>query len=404
MTTTTTHHKNILFLSYYPFAGEGGVGRVTEVLTKEFLHRGFGITYLALCAGKECITNDVTQHFVPDADNICCKENINFVSTLINTLSIDVIINQAGGKKDVINFLKKVHVTTPILSVHHNCVKCLQENYQHVLTESFKTKILFKLIDHPIGWFFLNYYHLLKQGHLFKRTILTSDKLVLLSDTFLAEMKMYVPNVPDRSITAIPNPASFPVVEGIEAKKENRLVFVGRLFYQQKRADLLIELWKQIYRDFPDWHFDIVGDGKDRLELEKRARALNLERIYFHGFQDPRPYLEKAKFFCMTSAFEGFGMVLVEAQAYGVVPFAFNCFSALPDIIQSGDNGFVFPKFDMVQYTDTLKQLMTNEVLRQQLAKNCLASVAKFDPAHIGDRWENLFNELKQKRKSRANK
>ncbi len=391
--------KNILFICDFPFAGSGGVGRVTEILAEEFLRRGYNITYLAFCTGQEYVSDRIIQHFVPNPSRANGKENIQYVCKLIDELHIDIIINQAGAKIELINFFAKVKLDIPVLSVHHNCVKCLYDNYQHILTETFRNKKFFFLINNPLSWFFLKIYHRVKQGMLFSKAIHESNRLVLLSNIFVPEMKFYVPNFRNEKVVGLPNPASFPVVERVEEKKENKLIFVGRLCYQQKRVDLLLDLWKQIQLDFPDWHFDIVGDGPARCELERNAKAENLKRIHFHGFQDPRPYLEKAKFFCMTSAFEGFGMVLVEAQAYGVVPFAFDCFSALPDIIQSGVNGFIFPKFDLAQYTETLKQLMTDEESRKRLAKNSQASVAKYAPVCIIDRWENLFNEVAQNQK-----
>jgi len=401
MTPGIAGSTNILFTWDSPFADGGGVGRVTEVLAAEFLRKGWQVTYLALCGGRQTVNQGITQYFLPDEEKLGSAEHVRYVTQLLKDLQVGYIINQAGTKIEVLDFLQELHIKhkQPVLSVHHNCVACLRENYRHILTESFQTKPFFWLIDHAPGWLLLDRYHLVKQGRVFKKAIEVSDRLVLLSKVFVPEVQVYVSDYPEHKVVGIPNPASFPVVEGVEKKKENRLVYVGRINYQQKRVDLLLDLWSRIYRDFPGWHFDIVGDGPDLEDLKRKAEGQRLERIFFHGYQDPRPYLEKAKFFCMTSAFEGYPMVLVEAQAYGVVPFAFNSFSAIEDIIQPGQTGCILPKFDLAKYAEALQQLMRDEEQRIQMAQQGQASVGRYTPERIVDRWLALIEEVELERK-----
>jgi glycosyltransferase involved in cell wall biosynthesis len=170
---------------------------------------------------------------------------------------------------------------------------------------------------------------------------------------------------------------------------------VGRVTYPQKRADLLIDIWKQLYQQFPDWHLDVVGEGALRKVLEQKAKEEGIERIIFHGQQDPRPFYEKAKFFCMTSAFEGYGMVLAEAQAYGVVPIAFDAFSVLSEIVSDKENGVMIPPFEVDEYARQLGLLMNDENRRKSMAKNGRRSITKFNPQVIAAQWIKLFNESK---------
>lgn len=396
-----TLQKKILFTCDFPFKDGGGVGRVTEVLAAEFMRRGDSVAFLALCRGQQSAHNGVTQYFLPNGGKKDDKINLQYVAQLLQELEIDVVINQAGTKVEVLDFLSRLRSSALILSVHHNCVACLRDNYRHIITENFKNHPLFRLVNHAMGWSLLDRYHLLKQGKIFRKAINVSDRLVLLSEVFVPEVETYVSAYPERKVIGIPNPAPFNAVEGVEKMKQNRLLYVGRINYQQKRVDLLLDLWDRLYRDFPHWHFDIVGDGPDLDDLKRRARQERLEKVHFHGHQDPRPYLEKAKFFCMTSAFEGYGMVLVEAHAYGVVPFAFDCFSAMEDIIQSGQNGFVFPKFDMDQYVNMLKFMMVDEEKRMRMAGNAQVSVKKNAPTRVADKWLVVIDEVLRERNSR---
>lgn len=69
-----------------------------------------------------------------------------------------------------------------------------------------------------------------------------------------------------------------------------------------------------------------MGDGSSKLEYETLVSNLNLKKVEFLGFQDPVPYYKNASIFLMTSSLEGFGMTLVEAQCYGVVPIVMDSF------------------------------------------------------------------------------
>lgn len=60
--------------------------------------------------------------------------------------------------------------------------------------------------------------------------------------------------------------------------------------------------------------------------LKEMAHKLNLKNISFEGFQEPEPYYARSSLFCLTSTFEGFGLVLAEAMQHGCVPLAFDSY------------------------------------------------------------------------------
>lgn len=61
-----------------------------------------------------------------------------------------------------------------------------------------------------------------------------------------------------------------------------------------------------------------------------------MERVVFTGWQDPESFYRDASILCLTSDFEGWGMVLTEAMTFGAVPVAFNSYAAITDIIDDG--------------------------------------------------------------------
>ncbi|MBS1495146.1 MAG: glycosyltransferase [Bacteroidetes bacterium] len=389
---------NILFVNTSEFSrNAGGVGTVTYALTKEFLKKECNVYYMSLKKGDEKLTdfNGIRHFFIPDETNFIAPENTNFIKQLLNKYDIDIIINQAGFNVPALKGLNAAkNEKVKIITVHHNCILCLYKNYRHIITKSYGSHRFFKLINNPIGWFLLNIQFKIKHSGYFKFIINNSDKLALLSVNFIEELKFFVKNLPEDKVVAISNPAPYEAVPGIEDKKENILLYIGRIEYQQKRTDLLLEIWKLLYKKHPDWKLEVIGEGPARNDLEKKIKSENIERVTFHGFQDPKALLEKAKFFCMTSAFEGYGMVLVESQAYGVVPFAFDCFTGLNEIIKNGSTGKVIKPFDINEYASELEKLMTNESERMKIAIEGQKAVEKFNASKIADEWINLFKKL----------
>ncbi len=170
-------------------------------------------------------------------------------------------------------------------------------------------------------------------------------------------------------------------------------MYVGRIEWRQKRVGRLIDIWKRIYKKFPDWELVIVGDGPIRQTLEQKA--LKMERVVFTGWQDPEPFYRDASILCLTSDFEGWGMVLTEAMTFGVVPVAFNSYAAITDIIDDGKNGLLVPPFSHKEFARKLGSLMKDEELRREMSKNCVQYVRRFDIQNVADEWENAFDRLK---------
>ena len=220
-----------------------------------------------------------------------------------------------------------------------------------------------------------------------------SDAYQLLSEHYFPDFRAYFPggNVPC-PLVGIGNMCAFPREEPDFSQKKKELLFVGRLKFADKRPDYLLRIWARLETRFPEWSLRFVGSGADEPRLKKLAEKLGLERVRFEGFRKPQPYYREASIFCMTSAYEGFPNVLVEAASFGCVPVAFESFAAALDIISDGENGYLVPAFDLDAYAETLARLMSDDALRERLAKNALAQIPeKFSPEKIGAQWEALL-------------
>lgn len=382
---------NILFISARPvLANQGGVQRVTETLSDAFEDAGHNVYYLSLEKPRTEYDYSKRQYFSQDLDTDQSKS----IDKLISDYTINIVINQAGIYKHITDILSKIENRNQIklFTVHHNCVKCLNQRYREIVLGN-KTSKLWSFLDTKLTWTVLRRLNRIKYGQLFKQSIKVSDKFVLLSENFIGELGLFGIKTNQDKVIAIPNPGSFVVQpKSVLKQKEKRVVFVGRLSKTQKRIDRLMEIWKKVHDKYTDWEFDVIGDGNYKTWMQNYCKQQQLDRIHFHGYQDPRPYLEKAKIFTMTSDFEGFGMVLVEAQSYGVVPIAFNCFSSIGQIILDEKTGKIIDNFDIDIYQKELEKLMATPSL-DHLATEAINHANTFEKSIVADKWLNYFSK-----------
>jgi glycosyltransferase involved in cell wall biosynthesis len=97
----------------------------------------------------------------------------------------------------------------------------------------------------------------------------------------------------------------------------------------------------------------------------------------------------------MTSAFEGFGNVLVEAQSYGCVPILFDSYSAAKDIVSNNENGILVRPFQIKEYVAETMALINNPNKLSRMGISSYNSVDKFSYEETYLKWDEVFNSLK---------
>ena len=138
--------------------------------------------------------------------------------------------------------------------------------------------------------------------------------------------------------------------------------------------------------------FVLVGDGADRKLLENKVITENIQKVTFVGVQDPTEYYKQAKFIILTSsASEGWGMVLVEAQHYGCVPVCYRSYSAISDIISDGKNGILVENNDTNNLRSRLEAAMDTPAIYHALNTECIKSVNRFNIETISQQWLRLM-------------
>lgn len=191
----------------------------------------------------------------------------------------------------------------------------------------------------------------------------------------------------------IPNSIDLKSVPLLIACQENRLVSVGRLDYQ-KNYELLIEAFSECVKDGIGSTLEIYGDGLQKKRLRKMIIDNEMENfIVLKGVSGNAIHsINGAYCFIMSSRYEGFPNVFLEAMSVGV-PIITTDFSpgTAKDII-SNNAGIVTAQGDKEELKKNIKLLVRNKILRNKMSKNCLNEVKHYDEENIYPLWKKIID------------
>ena len=195
----------------------------------------------------------------------------------------------------------------------------------------------------------------------------------------------------------MPNMAFLPKHQPIPAKdRPKKILFVGRLSYADKRPDRVLQIWEKVCQDLPDWEVEIYGKGSEEKFLRRMIQQKQLPRITLKGYiADATAVYASGAILMMTSTYEGWGLVLSEAQASGVVPIAFDSSAGIRELIgKDSTYGCLVAPFDLDAYAAQLRRLCQDVELRSRLSQAAQTHCLDYSPEPIRSRWEEIFSQL----------
>ena len=175
------------------------------------------------------------------------------------------------------------------------------------------------------------------------------------------------------------------------------IISVGRLSKEKGFVDL-VKVFAKVARDFPDWKLHIVGDGEERETIKQYIKEYQLkDRIILYGFKD-RKYiaqlLSKSSLYVMTSYEESFGIVLIEAQSFGIPCLAYDCARGAHEIISDGKNGYLIPNRDETLMYDKIKELIENKQLRCDMGQAGRQNSLQYAVDNIQELWFEFIEQM----------
>jgi GalNAc-alpha-(1->4)-GalNAc-alpha-(1->3)-diNAcBac-PP-undecaprenol alpha-1,4-N-acetyl-D-galactosaminyltransferase len=166
----------------------------------------------------------------------------------------------------------------------------------------------------------------------------------------------------------------------------------GRL-EEQKGFDILLAAFARVATAHAGWNVVILGEGREREALTKRARDLVIgDRVSMPGFlPDPVDVYASAAIFAMPSRREGFPNALLEGMAHGAAPVVSDCAPGMYEIVRDGIDGLVVPSRVVTPFADALDRLMTNDEERRRFGERAADVVTRFSVEEAVARLDRIF-------------
>lgn len=388
---------NILF--YDKDFGPGGIAVVSETLATALRQRGYNTAIYVLSLPY----NDLVSRLPKNVPLIVGqgikynKENIEQLKNVLVERKIDIVVNQQGLNPIPIRILDMARkgLNVKIISVYHMQVNT-NGRIISVQQEMERCRHRFML---PLLHLKMKLFKWITAKSM-RNVYNKSDIYEVLSPSFVPLFSEFtgIKNPTKLKVQTNPVTIQLPQKEVDLNSKEKIILYVGRLEPEIKRPQRIMDMWKLLHKQFPEWQLVIVGDGPEKNRLEEEIETENITNVKLVGFQNPQPYYEKASILLLTSETEGFPLVLAEAMSYGVVPCVYDSFPASSDIVKDGQNGILIPKdnetFNVHKSVELVSTIMNDNNKLKYLAKNAIITARFYSIERISKDWDATFKHL----------
>lgn len=290
--------------------------------------------------------------------------NISVIRHIFKRYKIDIAVN--ANAPLLIWILPFIHRKISIIHEFHFSY----EGQLMVDEEVFKTRMKKSLIQ-----------------RLRKYCLMRFDNVIALTESDKKKWKL-------QNILVIPNFSNIQQHE--EGSRENKVAISAGRLELVKGYDRLISAWAIVAQKYPDYQLEIWGDGSLRSSLQQQIDALHLSSIiHLKGMShNMGEVYARSSFFIMSSLYEGFPLVLVEAMNCGLPCISFNITGA-NSIIENEMNGFLVQDNDIDALADACIRLISNKRLLEDMGKQACLSSERFSKSKIMQKWLDLFEKLR---------
>ena len=313
-------------------------------------------------------------------------------------------IKYALKRKRIIRLVKEVIKGAIILFLRTNLVKkhLLENEYDYIISTLYiYTKLVNKMELNAIKIAIEHKHHSNDKKYI--RQLISAcsniDYLIPVSD----ELAKFYSNLVKAQCFYIPNCIEYYPNE-INFEKDKLLIAVGRLVVEKGFNDL-IDVFNIVNKKHPDWNLVLVGDGNEREKLEDKIKKLNLQNhITLTGFlkkDQLNELYKKSSLYLMTSFEEAFGIVVVEAQSFGIPCIAFSTAKGVLELIDE-QCGVIIEGRNISGMANAVIDLIENEDKRIELSIESYHSAKKYEFNEVKKKWLKTLKEMKKKSKRMA--
>lgn len=402
--------KNVLvYLMSTPAPSHGGVSKMACSIGDILQRNGFAVYYIAYQNLESRLPKSVDGVFYFPSQNYDGKDNRKYLCHILDSKKINYVINHIPLNEQFCDILYDEcnNRNIEVFSVIHNASLNIISGYAYRVEYQLKKNglsFIFNILKSKLFRRLIEYIYIKKHRKHFQKIERNSANTILVSESNRHDFNRILGYESTKLISisnCIVKDGSEETYADVVEKKANVVVWCGRVETYRKRTDLMLDIWSKVSIQNQNWELYVLGGGNVE-EMKSYAHKLGLKNVFFTNNTDPRPYYERAKIFCHTSVSESFGLVIVEAMSYGVVPIAFDIWPASKDVIKN-DSGITVSNVDTDVFAQKLLSLMTDSDKLTYYSKNAYYFSKEFEAEKIESRWIKLMNKTNQS-KTKQNK
>ncbi|MGH2967900.1 MAG: glycosyltransferase family 4 protein [Solirubrobacteraceae bacterium] len=185
-------------------------------------------------------------------------------------------------------------------------------------------------------------------------------------------------------------------IEPPQADLSAKRIFAAGRYTSQKGYDMLIHAFAPVAAAHPDWELKLCGRGVWIEKLAAIVEELGLgDQVTLAGPTEDVPgEMAQASIYALSSRFEGFPLVLIEAMSKGMAVIAFDCPTGPADIVADHENGLLVPPKDVEGLAAALLEMVEDEELRRRCGAAAIETAREYTMASVGPRWDEMLNAL----------
>jgi glycosyltransferase involved in cell wall biosynthesis len=196
-------------------------------------------------------------------------------------------------------------------------------------------------------------------------------------------------------LARIPNTVK-PLI-GPPADPDAKVLLAAGRYTSQKGFDVLIPAYAKVAAARPDWHLRLCGRGRDTQKLRELIAEHGLEDhvTLAPPAEDLPGEMERASIYVLSSRYEGFPLVLLEAMGKGMAVVAFDCPTGPADIIRDAENGLLVPHMDREALGAAMLRMIEDDGLRHRCGQAARTAADGYTLEAVGPMWDALLAELR---------